>query len=240
MESILIKIKVVNSCKININYGIELRKLIQKEFEINKFLNTGIFYNNSIIGEFEKNKEYFFRITLFDPEEEKKFAKIILKNRISNLKYKIYKLNFSIEEVIYKDSPWSFSYVPNYKYPSKTKIKTQSPCLIKIGSIYYDYIDKESFFIKAISNYKKYISKDLDKGKILANLNYIAYESRIEKIKIKYNATELIALKGEILIDFSSLEESAQSLLFELISSIKFLGIGDRIQDGMGQVKIIE
>lgn len=240
MESILIKIKAINTCKININYGIELRKLIQREFEINNFLNSGIFYINSAIGEFEKNKEYFFRISLLDKEEENSFAKIILRNKISDKKYKINSLAFSIEEIIYRDSPWSFSYIPNYVYHDKIKIEIQSPCLIKIGSTYFDSLEKEAFFIKVLSNYKKYIGKDLNKFLILDKLTSIDYSSNIKKIKIKYKNSELKALKGEIFIDFSALEEEYKKNYFELISSIKFLGIGDRIQDGMGQIKVIE
>ena len=50
MESILIKIKALSTCKTKINYGIELRKLIEKEFKIFNFLNSGIFYVNSLTG----------------------------------------------------------------------------------------------------------------------------------------------------------------------------------------------
>ena len=75
---------------------------------------------------------------------------------------------------------------------------------------------------------------------LMEKLTYVEYKANIKRIKIKYNNSELDALKGEIFIDFSSLEESYKESYFELISSIKFLGIGDRIQDGMGQVKIIE
>ncbi len=240
MESILIKVKALNTCKTNINYGIELRKLIQIEFEINNFLNSGIFYINSIIGEFEKNKEYFFRISLLDKEEENKFAKVILKNKICNTNYKIKNLIFSIEEIIYRDSPWSFSYIPNYKYEDKIKIEIQSPCLIKVGSMYLNYIDKEIFFLKMINNYKKYIKKTFDKHQLLDLVNAIKFETNIKSIKIKYNNSDLVALKGEILLEMSNLEESMRNECFELISSIKFLGIGDRIEDGMGQVKVIE
>ncbi len=240
MESILIKIKALSTCKTKINYGIELRKLIEKEFKIFNFLNSGIFYVNSLTGEFESKKEYFFRLTLFDKEEENNFARIVFKNKISNTNYRINSLNFSIEEIIYKDSPWSFSYRPNCLYKDKIKIEIQSPCLIKVGSTYLDNIEKEAFFIKAFSNYKKYIGKNFDKFMLMEKLTYVEYKANIKKIKIKYNNTELDALKGEIFIDFSSLEESYKDSYFELISSIKFLGIGDRIQDGMGQVKIIE
>ena len=37
MESILIKVKALNTCKTKINYGIELRKIIEKEFKMFNF-----------------------------------------------------------------------------------------------------------------------------------------------------------------------------------------------------------
>ena len=105
---------------------------------------------------------------------------------------------------------------------------------------FLNYIDKEIFFLKMINNYKKYIKKTFDKHQLLDLVNAIKFETNIKSIKIKYNNSDLVALKGEILLEMSNLEESMRNECFELISSIKFLGIGDRIEDGMGQVKVIE
>lgn len=238
MESILIKVKALNTCNVNINYGIELRKFIQKEFQLSNFTNSAFFTINSNLGDFQRNKYYFFRLVILKKEEENIFAKTILKNKISNKKYKINKLSFSIDEIIYKDSVWAFSYNSNTRYPNKIKLVFQSPCLIKLGSRYLEKLDKKYFFIKAISNYNKYLNKDFNKFKFLKEIDNIKFQGNLSPYKIKYKESEVFALRGEIDLEIFTDNEDFLNKYSQLIETIKLIGLGDRLEDGMGQIKL--
>lgn len=238
MESILIKVKVLNTCEIDINYGIEIRKFLEKEFEIKKFINSGFFKKNSFSGQFKIGEYYFFRLCFFNKSEENIFAKKTFVNIMKNKKNNIKKLCFIFKEIIYKDSDWAFTFNMDPQEKKETKIEIKSPTLVKIGYEYLNSIDKETFFIKAIINYQKYISKELDKFKILENLNKIEFRTETKNIKIPYKASEINAILGDIFIKNNSSCESFNKDFSRLIESIKFLGIGNRIEDGFGSAQI--
>jgi hypothetical protein len=240
MESILVKIKAKNTIEIPLDYGYELNRIIKEEFEIKRFINSGFFGQKGNFFSFKSGEFYYFRLVFLRKEEEKTFAKKLFTDILKQKKFSIKKFQFKFQEIIYRESKWTFSHRKDKIYNSPLKISFHSPVFIKFGSEYLRTIDKKMFFKKLIKNYEKLTEEKIDKRKIYEILDDIDFQSNVYTKDVKYKNYKVIGLKGEIVLKNNSSQNSAIKEYSNLLETTRFLGLGDSVEDGFGQILIEE
>lgn len=240
MESILVKIKAKNTIDIPLDYGNELNRIIKEEFEIKRFINSGFFGQKGNLFSFKSGEFYYFRLVFLRKEEEKTFAKKLFTNILKQKKFSIKKFQFKFQEIIYRESKWTFSHRKDKIYNSPLKISLHSPVLIKFGSEYLRTIDKKMFFKKIIKNYEKLIGDKIDKKNIYENLDDIDFQSNIYTKEINYKSYRIRGIRGEFILKYNGSIPLFAKEYSKLMEATRFLGIGDRVEEGFGQILIEE